>query len=337
MTDLPTVRATGPADLLALVPGFLGFHPEDSVVLVTVGDARQPFHARVDLPTDPVGVEELCAYLARVCVRSGVRGVAVVVYSDDEALAEELVDELAGRLEEDGVDIACGVRADGERWWVLGSGGGGPGTPYDLSCHPLMAQTVADGTVVLASRRELADTLVGDPAEVDRVGASVDDVVARLGAVRAGGPDDARRDLVAEGRWVRSRVRGLLGGGSPTLEAADVARLVVLFALSVEVRDVAWAEMDHANASRHVDLWRDVVRRTPADLRAAPAALLAFAAWLSGNGALAWCAVDLAQEAQPDYGLASLICHALSGAVPPSVWQPLSPDAVTLFAGWDTA
>ncbi len=33
MTDLPTVRATGPADLLALVPGFLGFHPEDSVVL----------------------------------------------------------------------------------------------------------------------------------------------------------------------------------------------------------------------------------------------------------------------------------------------------------------
>ncbi len=77
MTDLPTVRATGPADLLALVPGFLGFHPEDSVVLVTVGDARQPFHARVDLPTDPVSVEELTSYLSRVAVRSGVRTVAV--------------------------------------------------------------------------------------------------------------------------------------------------------------------------------------------------------------------------------------------------------------------
>ena len=76
---------------------------------------------------------------------------------------------------------------------------------------------------------------------------------------------------------------------------------------------------------------------TSAELRAAPAGLLAFAAWLTGNGALAWCAVDLAQESQPDHGLASLICQALSGAVPPSVWQPLSPDAVTLFGDWDTA
>ncbi|MEO5709412.1 MAG: DUF4192 domain-containing protein [Nocardioidaceae bacterium] len=329
MTHLPTVRATGPADLLALVPGFLGFHPEDSVVLITVGDARQPFHARVDLPTDPVATEELAAYLTRVSVRGGVRSVAVVVYSDDDVLAEELLEELAGRLEDEGVDVACGLRADGERWWALGRGGGGPGTPYDLSCHPLMARTVVDGTVVLASRRALADTLVGDATAVAEVEARVGQVVARLG--------DTRPALVAEGRWVRQQVRRHLADDGAALDASEVARLAVLFMLSVEVRDVAWAEMDHANAAKHVDLWRDVVRRTPPDLRAAPAALLAFAAWLSGNGALAWCAVDLAQEAQPDYGLAGLICHALSGAVPPSVWEPLSPDAVTLFATGDTA
>jgi hypothetical protein len=261
----------------------------------------------------------------------------VVVYSDDDALAEDLVDDLAERLWDEDVEVACAVRADGERWWGTGARGGGPGTPYDLSCHPLMAQAVVDGTVVRPSRGELADPLVGDPAAVERVGSSVDDVVARLGALIGPAASGARGDLVAEGRWVRSRVRGQLDGRAPALDASDVARLVVLLALSVEVRDVAWAEMDHANAGRHVDLWRDVVRRTPPELRAAPAALLAFAAWLSGNGALAWCAVDLAQEAQPDYGLASLICHALSAAVPPSVWQPLSPDAVTLFAGWDTA
>ena len=320
MTDLPTVRATGPADLLALVPGFLGFHPEDSVVLVTVGDARQPFHARVDLPTDPVSVEELTSYLSRVAVRCGVRTVAVLVYSDDDALAEDIVDDLAARLWEVDVEVACAVRADGERWWALGANAGGPGTPYDVSCHPLMAQAVVDGTVVRANRRELADTLVGDPAAVEDVGARVDGVVAHVGPV------------LAEGRWVRQRVRRHLEDGRP-LDASDVARLVVLLRLSVELRDVAWAEMTHANAARHVDLWRDVVRRTPAALQAAPAALLAFAAWLTGNGALAWCGVDRAQQAEPDYGLASLVCQALAGAVPPSAWRPLSPDDVPLFRG----
>jgi hypothetical protein len=117
------------------------------------------------------------------------------------------------------------------------------------------------------------------------------------------------------------------------LDAHDVARLATLVSVSLEVRDVAWAEMTHANAARHVDLWRDVVRRVPVDVRAAPAALLAFAAWISGAGALAWCAVDVAQEADPDHGLAALVSQALVAAMPPSTWQPFPREALTLFAG----
>jgi hypothetical protein len=82
-----------------------------------------------------------------------------------------------------------------------------------------------------------------------------------------------------------------------------------------------------------VDLWRDVVRRAPLDLLAAPAALLGFAAWLSGDGALAWCAVDRCRQAEPGYSLAGLLADALAGAVPPSSWRPLGPDSLTLFAG----
>ena len=72
------------------------------------------------------------------------------------------------------------------------------------------------------------------------------------------------------------------------------------------------------------------MRRAPVHLRAAPAALLGFAAWLSGDGALAWCAVERAQEAEPGYGLAGLL-HALAGAVPPSAWEPLGPEHLTLL------
>ena len=54
------------------------------------------------------------------------------------------------------------------------------------------------------------------------------------------------------------------------------------------------------------------------------AGLLAFAAWLSGDGALAWCAVERCLAADPDHTLAHLVARALEQAVPPSEWSPPS-------------
>ncbi|NUS50990.1 MAG: DUF4192 family protein, partial [Nocardioidaceae bacterium] len=79
-----TLRAQGPADLLALVPLLFGFHPEDSVVLMSVGEATHPFHARSDLPRDPADLADLADlahYLASVAARNGAQRVAVLVYS----------------------------------------------------------------------------------------------------------------------------------------------------------------------------------------------------------------------------------------------------------------
>ncbi len=334
MTDTQPLRVTSPSDLLALIPGFFGFHPEDSVVMITTGGSPQPCHARVDLPTDPVEIEEVAAYLADVAARHRVRAVAAVVYTDDAALAEAVAQELSNRMRALGGELLCAVRADGRHWFVLGCNGGSLGTPYDVSTHPFMAQAVVDGTVVLGSRRELAASLVGDPGERAEVAGCVGEATSRLIGLLDGplGQPAARHHLVTEGRWVRHRIRRHLEDGQ-RLDPPDVARLLVLMHLSVEVRDVAWAEMDRASARGHVDLWRDVVRRAPSELTAPPAGLLGFAAWLSGHGALAWCAVERAQEAEPDYGLAALLTHALSAAVPPSVWRPIPADALTLFAG----
>lgn len=326
MTDTAPLPARGPDDLLALVPSMLGFHPTDSVVVLTVGAAAQPFHARVDLPAGPADREALAGYLADVTRRNGTTRLAVVVYSDDPGGADALVDDLAPRLRRIDVELVCAVRADGARWWALPADAGDTGTAYDVRSHPWMAQAVLDGVLVLGSRQELAASLVGtNREEIARVGGLAEVVRARLSGA-------SRRQLVTEGRWVRRRVRRFLEDGV-RLGTHDVTRLATVVSVSTEVRDVAWAEIDHANAGRHVDLWRDVVRRTPSDLQAPAAALLGFAAWLSGNGALAWCAVDRAQEADPGYGLAGLLTQALSGAVHPSAWRPLPADAVTLFAG----
>lgn len=63
------------------------------------------------------------------------------------------------------------------------------------------------------------------------------------------------------------------------------------------------------------------------------AALLGFCAWLSGNGALGWCAVDRALEADPDQSLARLVGDVLTAAMPPWRWRPVPAESLPLYAG----
>lgn len=335
-----TLKAKTPGDLLAVVPYVLGFHPEDSLVLLTLGEATDRFHARVDLPRDAADFPDVIESLRDAATRNGVRRVAIVAYSDDQCVSMALVERLEIVLEDGGVHVVEAIRADGERWFSL-SDCTGPccpedGTPYDVASHPFTAQSVLDGQVTLGSREALTDSLVGnDPGAIDAVDESAGRSMDRFKAASRhplgpAAPETARAHLVQEGHWVADRVRRFLADGE-ALDADDAGRMLVAI-VAIDIRDVAWSEMNRETATRHVDLWRDLVRRSPHDLIAAPAALLGFAAWLSGDGALAWCAVERCQDAEPDYRLAELLTTALSGAVPPSAWSPVKRSDLTLFA-----
>ena len=91
----------------------------------------------------------------------------------------------------------------------------------------------------------------------------------------------------------------------------------------VPIRDVAWAEITRENAGSHVDLWRDLVRRSPRELLPGASSLLAFAAWQHGDGALAWCAIDRCLEVDPDYSMAHSVAEVLTRALPPGVWEQI--------------
>jgi hypothetical protein len=340
MTQTKTLRIKNPGDLLAAVPGFLGFHPRDSVVLLTTGSASNPFHARVDLPDDVDEVDELVAHLVRVSRRAGTDQVAVVIYSDDRGLADVVMGMLENDLADAGVAVVIGVRADGERWFCLAGCAGDcrpEGTSYDVSTHPITVEAVVEGRVVHDSREALRDSLVGtDLEEIEAVTDAMEVAVARMEAAGRHplGPDNPaglREHLVQEGRWLQHRVRRFVRDRQ-RLDTHDVGRLLVAI-VRIDVRDVAWCEITRPDARAYVDLWTDVVRRSPHAALPAPASLLAFAAWLSGDGALAWCAVDRAQEADPGYSLAALVAQTLACAMPPSAWTPLTPDMLSLFAG----
>ncbi len=338
MTTPPTpttLRLRSAEDLLAVVPTLFGFHPTDSLVLVTDGSARTPCNVRVDLPGAD-DLPDLVDHLAEVSVRNGVRTVLVVAYTGDHVRARAVVDAVCGRLRQRGIRVGPVLRAHAARWWPLDRDEPGPGTPYDLRSHAFTAWAVLEGRVTLDSRADLAATLdpCGDGvlAAVGAAAGRAERALSRALRTDGGGPRGAGAvpALVAEADWVDRRVRRYLDDAVP-LSEEDLGRLLAALA-DVQVRDVAWSSMAAATATAHRDLWRDAVRRCPADLVAPPAALLAFAAWLCGDGALAWCAVERCQAAEPAYGLAALVTHTLTAAVPPSTWEPVDPASLPLVA-----
>jgi len=336
MTERMTLTVRKPEDILALVPYVLGFLPEDSLVLLTAGEEGESFHARVDLPDDPADLDLAVDPLVDAALRNGVRKAMIVVYTHDGCLALEAWLRLREELLEIGVEIPVALRAFGGRYLILDDDDH-EWTPYDVETHPTSALAVYDGRVTYRTRQELSDSLVTtDPEAVDALAELCIKALTRIaGAARhplgPPTPEHLRSTLVAEGLWARERLRCAIEEGS-VLEDADAARLLAAL-ISVEVRDVLWAEIRRLGARKHVAFWTDLVRRAPAEFAAPPAALLAFASWMAGEGALAWCALDRCREADPGYSMAALIASALQAAMPPSAWKPIPQSSLTLFAG----
>jgi len=302
-TPRPTkLTARGPADLIALVPVVLGFHPQDSVVLLTFGPAAGSFHARVDLPVAAAEQEEVAGLLLGAVLRNEVRQAALVLYTDDVRAAESQAELVAGRLVEHGVDVIDVLRADDGHWFPVPEHGSG-GTPYDLESHRFTAQHVYDGGLVHPDRAALADSLIGTDED--------DRTAIALAATRCA-------DLLQEG--LAGGCGGFLREPAP-LSVGDAGRVLVLCSQTA-ARDVALAEITRRSAAAQVSLWLDLVRRAPHDLIPGVASLLAFAAWQRGDGALAWCAVDRCAEVEPDHSLARCVAQVLTEAVPPSLWEP---------------
>ncbi|GCD89447.1 DUF4192 domain-containing protein [Nocardioides sp. LS1] len=309
----PTFVARSPEDLLAVVPVVLGFAPTDSVVMLTFGGAR-PFHARVDLPHDPGDVAEVVGALVDPAVRHRVGRVVLVLYSGSDQPARRVANALARSLERSGIAVVDCLRTDGQRWFpLLGRHPGVPahGVRYDVTGHRFAAEAVVEGFVTHASRDDLARSVAADPARVAAVEAALAGVDTSSGSWR-----DAALRMI---RLVTTHT------GLGTVATDDELAQLVGDLRVDEVLEMAVELLERETARDDVAFWTDVVRRTPAPALAGPAVLLAFAAWLAGHGALAWCALDRVVEVDADNAWAGLLARLLEQAVPPQVWGDLEP------------
>ncbi len=329
MTPRSYVART-PEDLIALVPYLLGFHPEESVVLLTFGGATS-FHARVDLPEDDAGRAGTTEVLCEAVRNNRATMTAVLVFSTDVEHSRAMCADLVPALQRAGASVIDAIRADGTSWWSVLEGG--EEHPYDVSCHPFTAERVLDGHAAFRNRAELAASLVGNgSADTERVAAAADEVADDL---VAGGQPKAWEKARTNAVWLRDLLAGA-GHSDEPLPETDAGRALALVQLA-PMRDVAFALLSQETAAAQVRFWRCLLLRAPRDLVPGAAALLGLAAWLNGDGALAWCAIDRCREVDPGHSLADHLAGLLQRAVPPSTWTPLDEASVPLLGGLERA
>ncbi|MGK5737761.1 DUF4192 domain-containing protein [Micromonospora sp. URMC 103] len=333
-TDRPRLAVRSPADLLAAVPYLLGFHPADSVVVVALRGRRIVFAARADLPAPPEDPAHPARHLAGVVHRQRVDAATVVGYGP-AARVTPTVDAVREALGEAGLELLDALRVTDGRWWsyLCTEARCCPpdGRPYDPGTSPVTASAVLAGQVALPDRAALAARVapVDGPARLAMRRATdaaerrlVDLVEASPGSGPPGGRALHEAGVTAVREALRRQRRGERLGDD------EVAWLSLLLT-HLSVRDHAWERTD--GRDRDIALWSDVLRRAEPEFIAAPASLLAFAAWRAGEGALAAVALERALAQHPDYSLAVLLDDLLRRGVPPSDldgWPAVGPPGV---------
>jgi hypothetical protein len=315
-----TIKITSISELLAVFPYALGFQPTRSLcVLCQCAGNAEAAVMRTDLP-DHADIDDHADQTANALVIRDVivAGIAGFGPRDETAPVIDAVVRALGRA---GIYVKAAVQADGTRYWccLCNSEACCPheGIVYDVATTVVAAQAVADGNAPFISRDQLAATLApatgAARAAMDRAAELAD---SRLRAWLDDGLDDEaiRARMADEGiPLVRDVVARALDGGR--LLDTEVAWLTLLLS-HPRVRGEACARLgeDPDTMAALVGLWKDVLRRSDPSFAAAPAYLLACAAYLSGNGVLANLALD---RADPDNPMAADLRTVIAGALPP--------------------
>ena len=367
--EVPRIRLSSVAGFLAAVPHLLGFHPSQSMVVVGLDArrGRVVLAFRYDLPDppDPARSQEITEHAIGVLKKRRIKTAIAAGYGAG-TLVTPVAESLRTGLRDAGIALRDLLRVQDSRYfsYLCTNPGCCPadGVPFDVSAHPAVAALTAAGMPALPGRGSLAASLApltGPAAEsmrqaTERALLRTEELIASRwgpgsaparapgsapspgpGSAPSPGPESAPSPapgslwpVVEAGREaVRSAIRIYRRGGQIT-DHDQLAWLSVTIA-DLRVRDDAWARMDPRHRAEHRRLWTDVVRHACEPYVPAPASLLAFTAWQSGDGALANVAIERALVADPEYSMAHLLEQALDAGLPPSAARlPMTPEEV---------
>lgn len=310
-----------PHDLLAAVPFLIGYHPTDSLVLISVKSDSLEMAMRIDFPKNPP--EGSYQLLASHLKRDNSEGALIVAYEPANSLAgPEVLHNVADAVASLDIPIRELMLVRNNHWRSLLCSD-------DKCCPPegnqieefvnsrIAAEQVASGKVLPFSDSEglthsISATILAKDINWNAqvVGFRVDPDANNLNELQRDGAESILllADFYSQNGFCKDY----------DLMARVLGRLS-----DIQVRDFALGCHTDQTINSYWAMWRDLLRIAPPKFVAPVASVFASIAYENGEGALAHRALDRAIEDDPEYSLARLLRRVFSSGWPPSGFAQL--------------
>ncbi len=207
---------------------------------------------------------------------------------------------------------------DGGRWHCV-DGCGASGAVDDPMASPLAAAAVLDGRRLYQRRADLQALIaVTDPRRSAELAAVVEECATVREANWRADPDGCGRCDVEAAMAMSARVCD-----GARLDDAELAGLACALT-DVAVRDTLYALAVGAEAGRAETLWALLARTLPDPWRVEALVLLAFSAYVRGDGPLAGLSLEAALRSDPDHRMAGMLDTALQSGMRPDQIRELA-------------
>ena len=312
---------TSPHDLLAAIPFLIGYHPQDSLVLVALKDEAVGMAMRVDMP---VGVSaEGYDLLASHFLRDGADGAFIVAYVEAGAVdPENVLINTSAALVRAGIDIKESLIVRNNRFRSM--------ICSDPTCCPPEGSAIPD----LGSSRIAAEHVIaGHPMPFENVDGLVQSIAALPSSFESVWADEV------QAFWVSSdseEIQELQRDGATAIidlvgeyregrgaEDRELAARVIGRLSDIQVRDFALGSHTDESADYYWAMWRDLLRIAPRGFVAPIACLFAAMAYERGEGALAHKGLDRGLGDDDQYSLAHLLRRVFTAGWPPQSFSAM--------------
>lgn len=311
-----------PADLVSAVPFLIGYHPENSLVVIAVKEDALEMAMRVDMPNTetPEGAFDL---LASHLVKQEAIGALAIAYSDDRENNERVLREMGQAIEKTDIQVRELLEVfNGKFRSVICS---------DESCCPVSGNDLPDFKSAQITAEQVAN---GKPLPFE----TSDDLVASLSSNELATDKDFHdlvNSIIKAGNAIN---KGEFPNEYQRKGAEALNEMQLLFSLEseisnelkarviagvqdIQVRDFALGIFNDSEMGKNFYL--SLFKSAPKELAHPLASLASAYAYESGEGALAQRLLDKAIEADPEYSLSKLLRRVFSSGWPPSGFAQL--------------
>ena len=311
---------TSPHDLLAAIPFLIGYHPENSLVLVALKDDTVGMALRVDMPTD-IALESY-DLLASHFQREAADAALVVAYVDSQTDPEPVVINTSAALLRAGISIKESLIVSDGRYRSM--------LCHDSECCPPLGSPIPD---IDSSRIAAEHVIAGHPMPFANVSGLVQSIAALPTAM------EERWQREVQTFWVESDSENLLDlqrdGATALIDLAgeytqgrgaedrELTARVIGRISDIQVRDFALGSHNVETADAYWQMWRDLLLIAPRGFVAPIASIFAALAYERGEGALAHKALDRALVDDERYSLALLLRRVFTAGWPPQSFSAM--------------